>query len=233
MPWCGRRLCRDQLILNGSGSSTTWFAHRQVPPTRKARETVAFFLARSDAGRSARAAPPSRCKARCGKPSPRGVDLVAATPYGAGVSRVVLTSITAVLLAAGSAIAAGSEYTASATSACLTSHRVLVSRVPRAQVLPLSLPAVSALRLSFGLIPAQALDNGVIVFERNPATAQRVAAAWFAYDKRQAARVQGVDLSKIKMRLSDVYTVSGNTITAWSSQPVKLASRRIVARCLS
>jgi hypothetical protein len=98
--------------------------------------------------------------------------------------------------------------------------------------MPASVPAVATLKANFALIPSQALDNGLIVFEQSPAKAQRVAAAWFAIEMRQLAKMQGVDLSKVKISLRDVFTVSGNTITTWLSQPVKPASRRLVATCL-
>ena len=46
------------------------------------------------------------------------------------------------------------------------------------------------------------------------------------------SKVQGVDLSKVKITLKDVFTVRGNSITVWENQPVKVASRRIVNACL-
>jgi hypothetical protein len=124
------------------------------------------------------------------------------------------------------------SYSAAATTTCLSSHRVLVSRVARAPDMPKSLPALATLKMSFALIPSEALDNGAIVFEKSPTKAQRVAAAWFEIEKRQLAKTQGVDLSRFKITLRDVFTVSGNTITTWYSQPVKPASRRLVAGCL-
>jgi hypothetical protein len=130
------------------------------------------------------------------------------------------------------AVAASPLHTAGATTVCLGSHHVLANRVPIRQVLPRPLSATAALQISFALVPAQALDNGHIVFEPSPAKAKVVAAAWFAYSMEQASHVKGVDLSKIKIELRDVFTVSGNTITVWQNQPVKPASRRLVARCL-
>jgi hypothetical protein len=146
-------------------------------------------------------------------------------------ARVVLVLLVSAI-AASCAEAMGDPYTATATDKCLTSHHVLVSRVARVPQMPVSLPAVATLKASFALIPSQALDSGVIVFEQSPAKAQRVAAAWFAIEKRQLAKMPGVDLSKIQISLRDVFTVSGNTITTWYSQPVKPASRRLVAGCL-
>jgi hypothetical protein len=87
-------------------------------------------------------------------------------------------------------------------------------------------------QISFALVSAQALDHGEIVFEPTAAKAKSVAAGWVAYSLEQASHVQGVDLSMIKIRIRDAFTVSGNTITVWENQPVKPASRRLVAGCL-
>lgn len=143
----------------------------------------------------------------------------------------ILIGLAAVLVptATGSA---GAAYSAKATAACLTGQHVLTSDEPRPWVLPPGLPAVGVLQFSLALIPGQALDNGSIVFERDPATATRVAERWFRYDLAQAAKVKGVDLSKLKIQLSDVFTVKKNTITVWRNQPVKPASLRLVSRCL-
>jgi hypothetical protein len=147
------------------------------------------------------------------------------------IGRFGLALLGSAIIATGAAAMVAS-YSAAATMSCLSSHRVLVSRVARVPDMPKSLPALATLKLSFALIPPEALDNGAIVFERSPTSAQRVAAAWFEIEKRQIAKTQGVDLSKIKITRRDVFTVSGNTITAWYSQPFKPASRRLVAGCL-
>jgi hypothetical protein len=130
------------------------------------------------------------------------------------------------------AAGAASTYTAKATTACLTARHVLAQPERRSRVLPPGLPATDVVQFSLALIPAQALDNGYIVFERDAPTAQRVAERWFRYDLAQAAKVKGVDLTKIKIRLRDVFTVKGNTITGWRNQPVKPASRRLIGVCL-
>jgi hypothetical protein len=146
--------------------------------------------------------------------------------------RVGAVAMLLVAMLAAAASGATSSYTAGATTACLNSRHVLVSRKPIRQVLPRPLPATAALQISFALIPAQAIDNGYIVFEPTAGKAKTVAAAWYAYSIEQASHVKGVDLSMIKIRLRDVFTVSGNAITVWNSQPVKPASRRLVASCL-
>jgi hypothetical protein len=142
--------------------------------------------------------------------------------------------ITVLLVATFAATASGatSTYTASATSACLTSRHVLANSKPVRQVLPKPLTATAVLQISFAFIPAQAIDSGEIVFEPTAAKAKTVAAAWYAYSLKQASQVKGVDLSMIKIQLRDVFTVAGNTITVWNNQPVKQASRRLVSRCL-
>jgi hypothetical protein len=100
---------------------------------------------------------------------------------------------------------------------------VLVSPQPKT-MLPMKLPATAVLQVSFALIPARALDHGYVVFERSPAAAARVATAWFNHDLKQMSKVQGVDLSKVKITLKDVFAVRGNSITVWENQPVKVAS---------
>jgi hypothetical protein len=145
-----------------------------------------------------------------------------------------LCVIATLVVATFAATAAGATgtYTAGATTACLSSRHVLASSKPVRQVLPKPLTATNALLISFALIPAQAIDSGYIVFEPTAAKAKTVAAAWFAYSLKEASHVKGVDLSMLKVQLRDVFTVTGNTITVWNNQPVKPASRRLVAKCL-
>ena len=146
--------------------------------------------------------------------------------------RVGVMAILVVALWAATAQSATMTYTAKSTTRCLTSRHVLANPEPVRRFLPRPLTATAALQISFALIPAQALDHGDIVFEPTAAKAKSVAAAWFAYSMEQASHVKGVDLSLIKIHLRDVFTVSGNTITVWESQPVKLTSRRLIASCL-
>jgi hypothetical protein len=137
------------------------------------------------------------------------------------------------LLAAATSVAAaaGTPYSAKPTTNCLMAHHVLVSSQSRSQVLPPKLPATAVIQMSFALVPAQALDHGYVAFERDPATAKRVAAAWFTYSLKQASRVEGVDLSMLKITLKEAFTVRGNSITVWENQP-KTASRRLISSCL-
>jgi hypothetical protein len=146
--------------------------------------------------------------------------------------RLVALVVCILAVCTSAAAAVATTYTAKATTKCLMSHHVLVSPQSKAQVLPLKLPAVAAIQVSFAFIPSQALDHGYVVFERDPAIASRVATAWFNYDLKQASKVKGVDLSKVRITLKDVFTVRGNSITVWQNQPVKAASRRLTTLCL-
>jgi hypothetical protein len=131
-----------------------------------------------------------------------------------------------------SAAAAGSApYTAGATGACLTSHSVLVSPVATSRVLPPHYAAVAALQVSFAMIPAQAIDSATIVFEKDPATARRVRAAWLAYSVKRAQHVQGIDQAVAKRAIEQLLRVSGNAIVGWGNA-VKPATRKLVASCL-
>jgi hypothetical protein len=131
------------------------------------------------------------------------------------------------------ASASGSTpFAARATTACLTAHRVLANSVPRTQVLPARYPSVAALQISFALIPAQSIDHGWIFFEKDPATASRVGAAWIAYLIKQAARVQGIDQSQAARVIRASVSVDRNAIVQWDNRPTKAASRRLVASCL-
>jgi hypothetical protein len=82
------------------------------------------------------------------------------------------------------------------------------------------------------LVPAQSIDHGWIIFEKDPATASRVGAAWIAYSIKQAARVQGIDQSRAERIIRSSVSVNRNAIIQWDNRPTKAASRRLVASCL-
>jgi hypothetical protein len=128
--------------------------------------------------------------------------------------------------------AATTTYTATATSACLSAHKLLVNPLPRSQAVPAHVPAVSALSFSFALIPGQALDHGEIVFERDTATAARAWKTLFSMSVAEAAQVQGISMAKATAQIRQSLGLHGNTITMWANHPVKTASRTRVVACL-
>jgi hypothetical protein len=127
---------------------------------------------------------------------------------------------------------AATTYTVRPTTACLTAHRVLSSRLPLASALPPGTTAVAAISFSFALIPAQVLDNGLIVFARSPTAAQKVAAAWIAYAIAQASHVQGIDQAKARARIRNSVSTKANAVVIWNDATPKAASRQRVATCL-
>jgi hypothetical protein len=145
---------------------------------------------------------------------------------------LIVLALAAAVVVATAAAAGSAPYSARATTACLTAHRVLANSVPRSQVLPAHYPAVAALQISFALIPAQAIDHGWIIFEKDPATAQRVGAAWIAYSVKHAERVQGIDQSEARRVILEAVSVTGNAIVEWDNHPIKAASRKRIASCL-
>ena len=88
------------------------------------------------------------------------------------------------------------------------------------------------MEFSFALVPARALDHGVVVFERDAATAKRVTAGWIKYSVAQAERVQGIDQTQALILILQAISEKGNAITVWDNTHVKTASRARVAGCL-
>ncbi len=138
----------------------------------------------------------------------------------------------ALTCAAATAGAATAPFTAKRTTACLTVHQVISNPAAKKDVLPPGYPAVAALEFSFAMIPAQAVDHGALVFERNSATAQLVATKWIAYSIQQAMRVQGIDQDKARARILGSVSLRRNVITLWENDHVKPASRARIAGCL-
>jgi len=140
--------------------------------------------------------------------------------------------VAAALLTSAASAAVTKPFTSSRTATCLAAHRVIANSAPVKTSVPPGIPAVAALDFTFALIPAQAVDHGSIVFERDPSAARRAAAAWLSYSLAQAARVQGIDQARARAILKAAFTVRGNAVVLWDNAHVKPASRRRIAGCL-
>jgi hypothetical protein len=145
---------------------------------------------------------------------------------------VILCAVLFGVAASGAGASTESVYTVKPTSACLTAHKVLVSPIPRAQAVPAHVPVLAAINYSFALIPAQAVDHGEVVFERDAATAQRAWAKLYAINVAEAAQVQGISLAKAAALIRQALGLHGNAITIWANHPFKAASRTRVVGCL-
>ena len=161
------------------------------------------------------------------------VDQLKALTYDAPALRgVILCAVLLGLAISGAGAATESSYTARPTSACLTAHKVIVNPLPRTQAVPPHVPVLAAIEYSFALIPAQAVDHGEIVFERDAATAQRAWAKLYAMNVAEAAQVQGISLAKAAAVIRQSLGLHGNAVTIWENHPVKAASRARVLGCL-
>jgi hypothetical protein len=147
--------------------------------------------------------------------------------------RVLLFSVLALAVLASSAWAATTEpFSSGRTAACLSAHQVLANAAATKSVVPPTIPAVSAIQFSFALVPAQAIDHGSIVFERDPATAKRASEAWYTYSVAQAQRVQGISMKQATAVIRASFTLLGNAIVLWDNQHPKAASKKRISTCL-
>jgi hypothetical protein len=145
---------------------------------------------------------------------------------------VVLGCLFAVSCVAAASGAASALFTAKRTTSCLTAHQVISNPAAKKDVLPPGYPAVAALEFTFAMIPAQAVDHGTLVFERNAATAQLVATRWIAYSIQRASHVQGIDQNKARARILSSVSLRRNVVTLWDNEHVKPASRVRITGCL-
>lgn len=140
--------------------------------------------------------------------------------------------VSVALVSPGIAASRGAPYSLRATSACLAGKHVLASSVPKAQAVPGSIPAVNVLGFSFALVPQEALNHGVIIYESSSKAAMGASAKLLTFFVAQAARVQGISLAKARELIASSLQVRGNAIIEWENHPTSYGARRTVWACL-
>ena len=148
--------------------------------------------------------------------------------------RALLLIAATVLLFAGASSAAVAQFTAAKTASCLNGHKVLTSKADIRRVLPTSFRPrpVAAITIGFPFASGkQSLDSGMIVFDRDAATAQRHRTALLAFQYASAARVKGISQTKARAQIRRRIAVNGNVLIGWNTD-AQPASRATVNGCL-
>jgi hypothetical protein len=147
---------------------------------------------------------------------------------------LLITSTALGLVGSAWAAAVVGPFAAGKTSACLNGRKVLTSAFDVKRVGPPAFKPRPVAAVTFGFPFAsgkQALDSGMIVFDRDPPTARRHYTALLAWNFASAAQVKGISQTKARAQIRRRLSTTGNVVISWNTD-AQPASRTTVSNCL-